>query len=48
MRRPWIRNRRLAIFVGVVGFVASCLILYDAYERRGGRSPWLIRMFAPY
>lgn len=47
MRKPWIRNTRLAITIGVVGFVVSCLILYDAYERRGGRSPLWIRVFAP-
>lgn len=47
MRRPWIKNKRLAIALGLVGFVASVLILYDAYERRGGRAPFFIRAFTP-
>lgn len=47
MRRPWIKNRRAAIVLGSVGFVVSVLVLYDAYERRGGRSPIWVRVFAP-
>lgn len=47
MRKPWIPNARAAATIGVVGFVVSCLILYDAYERRGGRMPRWISVFTP-
>jgi hypothetical protein len=47
MRKPWIKNRRLGVWLGAGGFVVSCLILYDVYERRGGRSPIWVRVFAP-
>ena len=47
MRRPWIANQRLAVVIGLVGFVVSVAILYDAYERRGGRTPLILRPFLP-
>lgn len=47
MRRPWIADQRTAILVGLALFVAAVLVLYDAYERRGGRTPWPLRPFLP-
>lgn len=47
MRRPWIADQGTAIFVGLALFVAAVAILYDAYERRGARTPLLLRPFLP-
>lgn len=46
-RRPWIANARTAAILGVGLFVVSCLILYDAYDRRGGKAPRWISVFTP-
>lgn len=47
MRKPWIRNQRTAVVTGLVLFVVAVVILYDAYERRGGRTPLILRPFLP-
>lgn len=47
MRRPWIADQRTAITAGLVLFAAAVLILYDAYERRGARTPLILRPFLP-
>jgi len=47
MRRPWIRNQRLAIVLGLSLFVIAVFVLYDAYERRGARTPMVLRPFLP-
>jgi hypothetical protein len=46
-RRPWITNQKTAITMGLLGFALSVMILYDAYERRGARTPVLLRPFLP-
>jgi hypothetical protein len=46
-RRPWVANKTTAVAVGLLLFVAGMLLLYDAYDRRGGRAPWIIRAFIP-
>lgn len=46
-RRPWVKDRRLAATLGIVGFVASCLLIYDAYDRRGGKAPFIVRLLSP-
>jgi hypothetical protein len=47
MRRPWVSDWRTAAALGVVLFTAGCLLIYDAYDRRGGRTPWLLRLLSP-
>lgn len=47
MRKPWIKDRRLAATLGISLFVVACLLIYDAYDRRGGRAPFLVRIFSP-
>lgn len=47
MRRPWIRDQRAAIWLGLALFVAAVIVLWDAYERRGARTPLLLRPFLP-
>lgn len=46
-RKPWIASQRTAITVGLVLFATAVLILYDAYERRGARTPLALRPFLP-
>lgn len=46
-RKPWIRDKRAAVLLGLALFVAGVVVLWDAYERRGGRAPWPLRAFLP-
>lgn len=46
-RRPWIEDQRTAKILGLSLFVLGVIVLYDAYERRGGRTPLLLRPFLP-
>lgn len=46
-RTPWIKDQRRAVTIGLVLFAAGVLVLYDAYERRGGRPPVILRPFLP-
>lgn len=46
-RQPWIKDQRTAKWVGLAVFTVGVLILYDAYERRGARTPALLRPFLP-
>lgn len=46
-RRPWIADKRTAILLGLGLFAAGVVVLWDAYERRGGRPPVLLRPFLP-
>lgn len=46
-RQPWIKNQQTAVTVGLGLFVVAVLVLYDAYERRGARTPLLLRPFLP-
>lgn len=45
--RPWIADKRVAATLGVVLFIAACLVLYDAYDRRGGKMPAILKAFTP-
>lgn len=47
MRKPWIREQRIAVALGAAFFVAGVLLFYDAYERRGARTPMILRPFLP-
>jgi hypothetical protein len=43
--KPLFRDRNLAIIVGVGLFAAGAFCLHDAWERRGSRTPFLVRAF---
>lgn len=44
--RPFFQETSTAVVVGLVLFGAGSWCLYDAWERRGGRTPRLMRPFA--
>lgn len=39
-KQPLIRDRRLALMLGVVAYVAGSVLLWDAYEGRGSGRPF--------
>jgi hypothetical protein len=43
--KPLIRDQATAVFVGVALFLAGSFCLYDAFERRGGATPRVLRPF---
>lgn len=45
-RRHLIANRRLELALGIAGFIASSLLIRDAYEGRGIDQPRLLRPFS--
>jgi hypothetical protein len=46
-RRPFIANQGTAIFFGLMLFIGGAILLWDAYERRGARTPLILRPFLP-
>lgn len=38
-RRPWIADRRLALWLGYGGLLVGALAMWDAYENRGRSRP---------
>lgn len=48
MRRPWFRDHKTALLVGLALFAAGVLALYDAYDRRGMRAPWPLSAILPF
>lgn len=38
-------DQRTAIFLGVACYLAGSYLIFDAYDRRGARKPWLINLF---
>jgi len=42
-RRPWVADRRTALWGGVALTVAGALLLWDAHERRGVERPFALR-----
>lgn len=47
MRQPWIKDQTTAIVLGILLFAAGVLVLYDAWERRGARTPIFLRWALP-
>jgi hypothetical protein len=45
-RKPWIRDRRIALLIGYGGILVGSMALWDAYENRGKSRPFLTK-FAP-
>ena len=43
-RGPVIKDRRTALFVGYGGIIIGALALWDAYEQRGRRRPFLTKL----
>lgn len=43
MRRPFVKDQTAAVVGGLLLFGLGALLLYDAYERRGQRTPRLLR-----
>jgi hypothetical protein len=43
--KPLIRDQSTAVAVGVLLFLAGSFCLYDAFERRGGATPRVLRPF---
>lgn len=44
MRRPYFRDKGVALGVGVAGLALAWFALSDAYERRGGDQPRLLKV----
>ena len=44
MSGPFIKDRRTALFVGYGGIIIGALALWDAYEQRGRRRPFLTKL----
>lgn len=42
MRRPLIQNKGTAIVVGGALVAVGMTVLYDAWEGRGGKTPWFL------
>lgn len=42
-QRPWVPDRRVALWGGVAGILFGSLLLYDAYERRGRGRPFTLK-----
>lgn len=43
MKGPRIRDRRTALLLGYGGILVGALALWDAYEMRGRRRPFLVK-----
>lgn len=48
MRRPLIRNQTTAVVVGLALLASGFVVLYDAWDGRGGRKPWLLGPILPW
>jgi len=43
MRKPFIRNHKTAVLLGLALFAVGALVLWDAYEGRGKSTPRILR-----
>jgi hypothetical protein len=48
VRRPYIRSKRVAVTVGLVLLAASFVVLYDAWDGRGGKKPLILGPILPW
>lgn len=48
MGRPLIADKTTAVVVGVVLLAAGFVVLYDAWDGRGGRKPWFLGPILPW
>jgi hypothetical protein len=44
VKGPVIKDRRTALLVGYGGIIIGALALWDAYEQRGRRRPFLTKL----
>jgi len=44
VKSPVIRNRQCALVIGYGGIIIGALALWDAYEQRGRRRPFLTKL----
>lgn len=44
MRKPVIPNRQYALLIGYGGVIVGALALWDAYEQRGRKRPFLTKL----
>jgi len=42
--KPLLRNRDLALYLGLGLWLAGSVLLYDAYNARGRDKPWPLRV----
>lgn len=43
-RRPLVKDQGAAVFLGVAGVCGGALLLWDAYERRGRKRPFALKL----
>lgn len=48
MTRPLIPSQTLALAVGALLLTVGGILVYDAFEGRGIRSPWPLRIVLPW
>ncbi len=48
MRRPLIRDKGTAVIVGGALVAAGFVVLYDAWDGRGGKKPWFLGPVLPW
>jgi hypothetical protein len=41
--KPWVRDRKVALWGGVIAYTVGTLLVYDAYEGRGRVRPFATR-----
>lgn len=42
--RPLVRNRETALYLGIAMTLGGGLLLWDAWENRGAKRPWAMRL----
>jgi hypothetical protein len=47
MKRPLIHDRRTGTWLGLALFAAGAVLLWDAYEGHGAKTPLILRPFLP-
>lgn len=48
MRRPYIASQGLEVAVGAAAVLVGFVLLYDAWDGRGGRKPWFLGPILPW
>ena len=44
MKRPLVRDQELAFYAGIALTLGGALLLRDAFEDRGTKRPWALRL----
>lgn len=44
MGRPLVRDRNLALYLGLAAWLAGGILLWDAWENRGQDRPLIVRL----